>query len=138
MSRGKFRFELSEETAKSGQSGLGISLFDSWTGHAQDPKSLSGGETFYASLALALGLADVVRGEAGGSALETLFVDEGFGSLDQDTLYEVLDQLDELRAGRRVVGVVSHVTEMKESIPDRIEVRRRPDSTSVVVRSGSA
>ena len=133
MSSGKFRFELNEETARAGQSGLGISLFDSWTGQPQDPKSLSGGETFYASLALALGLADVVRGEAGGSALETLFVDEGFGSLDQDTLYQVLEQLDQLRAGRRAVGVVSHVTEMKESIPDRIEVRRQADSTSIVV-----
>ncbi len=133
MSSGKFRFELNEETARAGQSGLGISLFDSWTGKPQDPKSLSGGETFYASLALALGLADVVRGEAGGSSLETLFVDEGFGSLDQDTLYQVLEQLDQLRAGRRAVGVVSHVTEMKESIPDRIEVRRQADSTSVVV-----
>ena len=133
MSSGKFRFELSEDTARAGQSGLGISLFDSWTGRPQDPKSLSGGETFYASLALALGLADVVRGEAGGSALETLFVDEGFGSLDQDTLYQVLEQLDQLRAGRRAVGVVSHVTEMKESIPDRIEVRRQSDSTSIVV-----
>lgn len=133
MSAGKFQFQLSEDTARAGQSGLGISLFDSWTGEPQDPKSLSGGETFYASLALALGLADVVRGEAGGSSLETLFVDEGFGSLDQDTLYQVLEQLDQLRAGRRAVGVVSHVAEMKESIPDRIEVRRQQDSSSVVV-----
>ena len=75
-----------------------------------------------------------MRGEAGGSALETLFIDEGFGSLDQATLYQVLDQLDELRSGRRVVGVISHVTEMKESIPDRIEVTRGDDSTSSVTR----
>ncbi len=133
MSSGKFSFELNEETSR-GQSGLGISLHDAWTGHRQDPKSLSGGETFYAALSLALGLADVVRGEAGGSALETLFIDEGFGSLDQATLYQVLDQLDELRSGRRVVGVISHVTEMKESIPDRIEVTRGEDSTSSVTR----
>lgn len=137
MSSGKFSFELNEATSR-GQSGLGISLHDAWTGHRQDPKSLSGGETFYAALSLALGLADVVRGEAGGSALETLFIDEGFGSLDQATLYQVLDQLDELRSGRRVVGVISHVTEMKESIPDRIEVTRGADSTSSVTRpSGS-
>lgn len=133
MSSGKFSFELNEETSR-GQSGLGIALHDAWTGHRQDPKSLSGGETFYAALSLALGLADVVRGEAGGSALETLFIDEGFGSLDQATLYQVLDQLDELRSGRRVVGVISHVTEMKESIPDRIEVTRGADSTSSVTR----
>ncbi|MBI1352676.1 MAG: AAA family ATPase [Actinomycetales bacterium] len=135
MSAGKFSFAPSDTTAGSGQSGLGITLLDSWTGQSQDPKALSGGETFYASLALALGLADVVRGEAGGSALETLFVDEGFGSLDQDTLGQVLDQLDALRAGNRVVGVVSHVTEMRESIPDRLEVRREEDKTSVIRRA---
>jgi exonuclease SbcC len=133
MSSGKFSFELNDQ-ASSGYSGLGILLRDAWTGHQQEPKSLSGGETFYASLSLALGLADVVRGEGAGSELETLFIDEGFGSLDQDTLYQVLEQLDRLRAGRRAVGVVSHVTEMKESIPDRIEVRRRSDSTSIVTR----
>ncbi len=135
MSAGRFSFALSEDAAGSGQSGLGITLLDSWTGHEQDPKSLSGGETFYASLSLALGLADVVRGEAGGSTLETLFVDEGFGSLDQDTLAQVLDQLDSLRAGNRVVGVISHVTEMRESIPDRLEVRRQDDRTSLLRRS---
>jgi exonuclease SbcC len=135
MSSGKFAFELNEDAAKAGQAGLGIWLYDSWTGKTQDPKSLSGGETFYASLALALGLADVIRSEASGSSLETLFVDEGFGSLDQDTLYQVLEQLDQLRAGHRAVGVVSHVTEMKESIPDRIEVRRQPDSTSTIARA---
>lgn len=133
MSSGKFTFELNEETSK-GHSGLGILLVDAWTGHSQEPRSLSGGETFYASLALALGLADVVKGEIAGSALETLFVDEGFGSLDQGTLYQVLDQLDQLRSGRRAVGVISHVTEMKESIPDRLEVRRQADSTSTVSR----
>jgi exonuclease SbcC len=133
MSSGKFSFELNDQ-ASAGYSGLGILLRDAWTGHQQEPKSLSGGETFYASLSLALGLADVVRGEGAGSELETLFIDEGFGSLDQDTLYQVLEQLDKLRAGRRAVGVVSHVTEMKESIPDRIEVRRLADSTSTVTR----
>jgi DNA repair protein SbcC/Rad50 len=74
----------------------------------------------------------VVRSEAGGSRLETLFVDEGFGSLDQDTLAEVLDQLGDLRRGARVVGVVSHVSEMREAIPDRIEVLPGPDRTSVI------
>ena len=77
-----------------------------------------------------------MRGEAGGAALETLFVDEGFGSLDQDALALVLDQLDRLRSGNRVVGVVSHVTEMKEAIPDRLEVRRRDDRSSLVRHAG--
>jgi exonuclease SbcC len=137
MSEGRFAFELSETAVGSGYSGLGITVLDVWSGHGRDPKSLSGGETFYASLALALGLADVVRSEAGGSALETLFVDEGFGSLDQDTLGGVLDQLDALRAGNRVVGVVSHVTEMRESIPDRLEVRRTDDKTSQIRRASA-
>ena len=137
MSGGRFSFIPSFETARSGQSGLGVTVMDSWSGQPQDPKALSGGETFYASLALALGLADVVRNDVHGSALETLFVDEGFGSLDQDTLAQVLDELDGLRAGNRVVGVVSHVTEMKESIPERIEVRRQADRTSVIHRDRS-
>ena len=131
MSSGKFTFQIDQEAGK-GQSGLGISVLNTWSGSSQDPRSLSGGETFYASLALALGLADVVRSEAGGSRLETLFVDEGFGSLDQDTLAEVLDQLGDLRRGARVVGVVSHVSEMREAIPDRIEVLPGPDRTSVI------
>ncbi len=137
MSSGKFSFELGEHSGR-GSAGLGIAIRDAWTGQIQEPKSLSGGETFYASLALALGLADIVKSEAGGSSLETLFIDEGFGSLDQTTLYQVLDQLDEMRAGRRAVGVVSHVTEMKEAISNRIEVRRQADSTSTVLRDTRA
>lgn len=132
MSSGKFAFEVTQELGK-GQTGLGIAVLNTWTGMRQDPRSLSGGETFYASLALALGLADVIRSEVGGSRLETLFVDEGFGSLDQDTLAEVLDQLGDLRRGSRIVGVVSHVTEMREAIADRIEVRPGPDRTSRIV-----
>jgi len=138
MSSGRFSLELNEDRAGAGHSGLGIAVFDSWSGTRQDPKSLSGGETFYAALSLALGLAEVIRSETGGSALETLFVDEGFGSLDQDTLYRVLEQLDALRAGGRAVGVVSHVTEMKEQIAERIEVRRQPDNTSTISVPGSA
>lgn len=138
MSSGRFSLELNEDRAGAGHSGLGIAVFDSWSGTRQDPKSLSGGETFYAALSLALGLAEVIRSETGGSALETLFVDEGFGSLDQDTLYRVLEQLDQLRAGGRAVGVVSHVTEMKEQIAERIEVRRQPDNTSTISVPGAA
>ena len=82
---------------------------DDWSGEARDPATLSGGETFVVSLALALGLADVVTQEAGGADSRTLFVDEGFGALDADTLDDVMDTLDSLRDGGRVVGVVSHV-----------------------------
>jgi exonuclease SbcC len=132
MSAGQYSFQLTEAFRGREQAGLGIEIVDSWTGQARDPRSLSGGETFYAALALALGLADVVHSETGGAQLETLFVDEGFGSLDQDTLQLVLDQLDHLRSGGRVVGVISHVTEMKERIPDRIQVRIQPDHTSEI------
>ena len=132
MSAGKYALELDDVAKGNAHSGLGIKVSDAWSGQSRDPRSLSGGETFYAALALALGLADVVRDEAGGSQLETLFVDEGFGSLDQESLQLVLEQLDALRSGGRIVGVVSHVTEMKDWVQDRIEVQVAPDRTSKV------
>jgi len=107
--------------------GLSLLVRDDWSGETRDPATLSGGETFVVSLALALGLADVITGESdaastGDSRLATLFVDEGFGSLDADTLDDVMDTLDSLREGGRVVGVVSHVAEMRDRIPTRLEV----------------
>jgi len=125
MSSGKFSFELNEETTR-GQAGLGIALHDAWTGHRQDPKSLSGGETFYAALSLALGLADVVRGEAGGSALDTLFIAAGFGSLDQASLYQVLDQPHHLPPGRRVTPFLLPPTTPPASTPARLPPPPRP------------
>jgi exonuclease SbcC len=97
-------------------------VVDSWTGQQRDTATLSGGESFLASLALALGLADVVQAEAGGTAIETLFVDEGFGTLDPETLDEVMAVLDGLRDGGRAVGVISHVEELRQRIPARLEV----------------
>ncbi|ERG64596.1 hypothetical protein L332_09065 [Agrococcus pavilionensis RW1] len=123
MTDGRFALLHDEGTAYRGKaSGLGIQVLDAHTGRARTTKSLSGGETFLASLALALGLADVVQAEAGGISLETLFVDEGFGSLDQDSLEAALATLDALRAGGRSVGVISHVQQMQERIPWRIRV----------------
>ena len=137
MSSGKFAFALDETTSGGAQAGLGIDIVDSWSGQARDPGTLSGGERFYASLSLALGLADIVREESGGVSLDTLFVDEGFGSLDADTLTVVLDQLDALRSRGRVVGVISHVTEMKEWVHDRIVVEAGPPgSGSRIAQSG--
>jgi exonuclease SbcC len=103
--------------------GLGLLVLDSYTGQRRDPATLSGGETFYVSLALALGLADLVRDEIGGAELSTLFVDEGFGSLDTQTLDEVMDEIDSLRSGGRCVGIVSHLGELRTRIPVRLEVR---------------
>ncbi|MDR2453189.1 MAG: SMC family ATPase, partial [Bifidobacteriaceae bacterium] len=128
MSSGRYQLEHSEakEAARQRRTGLALRVRDNLTGEARAPRTLSGGETFYVSLSLALGLADVVTAEAGGTALETLFVDEGFGSLDGESLEAVLSQLARLRQGGRVVGLVSHVETLKQAIPDRIEVRRAP------------
>lgn len=104
--------------------GLSLLVRDDWTGDSRDPATLSGGETFVVSLALALGLADVITDEAGGADLDTLFVDEGFGSLDSETLEDVMDTLDTLRDGGRVVGVVSHVPELQTRIPTQLRVHR--------------
>ena len=116
--------------------GLGLLVRDDWSGEERDPVTLSGGETFVVSLALALGLADVISREAGGAELDTLFVDEGFGSLDAETLDDVLDTLDALRDGGRVVGVVSHVSEMRDRIPTRLEVAKGRAGSTVAVRRG--
>ena len=105
--------------------GLGLGVVDRLGGEAtRDPRTLSGGETFYVSLALALALADVVATESGGITMETLFVDEGFGSLDPEALQDVLAELSRLRAGGRTVGIVSHVEELRRQIPDQIRVGR--------------
>jgi exonuclease SbcC len=113
-----------------GRGGLSLRVADAWTGQDRDPGSLSGGESFTASLSLALGLADVVAAEAGGVLLETLFVDEGFGTLDDDTLDDVMTVLDGLREGGRTVGVVSHVADLRQRIPAQVRL--------VKARTGSA
>jgi exonuclease SbcC len=133
MSSGRLSFLLDESSQGRGNTGLGINVMDEATGDARPTTSLSGGETFYASLSLALGLADVVQSETGGVSLETLFVDEGFGSLDTDTLERVLDQLDQLKSGGRTIGIISHVSEMKDRFPDRIVVSRDPEGPSRIL-----
>ncbi|MCR6492948.1 SMC family ATPase [Cellulomonas sp. P24] len=139
MSDGRFELVRSDERedTRARRTGLAMKVVDHRIEAARDPRTLSGGETFYVSLCLALGMADVVTAEAGGIDLGTLFVDEGFGSLDPHTLDAVLAELGKLRAGGRVVGVVSHVEAMKQQLADRIEVRRLPDgSSTLTVRAG--
>ena len=116
--------------------GLSLLVRDDWSGETRDPATLSGGETFVVSLALALGLADVIAHEAGGATLETLFVDEGFGSLDAETLDDVMDTLDSLRDGGRVVGVVSHVAEMRDRIPTQLVVTKARTGSTLAVIGG--
>jgi exonuclease SbcC len=130
------RYSL-EHTGRRGagetRGGLSLLVRDDWSGESRDPATLSGGETFVVSLALALGLADVITQESGGADLDTLFVDEGFGSLDADTLDDVMDTLDSLRDGGRVVGVVSHVAEMRDRIPTRLVVTKSRHGSTVSV-----
>jgi exonuclease SbcC len=113
--------------------GLSLVVRDDWSGESRDPATLSGGETFVVSLALALGLADVVAHEAGGADLQTLFVDEGFGALDAETLDDVLDILDTLRENGRAVGVVSHVAEMRDRIPVQLVVSKARSGSTLRV-----
>ncbi|MFI1505955.1 AAA family ATPase [Streptomyces sp. NPDC020597] len=122
MSSGRYTLVHSDDRAGRGRSGLGLHVVDAWTGRERDTSTLSGGETFFASLALALGLADVVTDEAGGVRLDTLFIDEGFGSLDDQTLDEVLDVLDSLRERDRSVGIVSHVADLRRRVHAQLEV----------------
>lgn len=125
MSGGRYEFVHTDRAGTHGRrGGLGLDIRDDYTGAVRPARTLSGGETFMASLALALGLADTVAAEAGGIILDTLFIDEGFGSLDADTLDAVMGVLDELRDGGRVVGLVSHVDEMRQRIPSRLHVVR--------------
>ncbi|KOV75304.1 exonuclease [Streptomyces sp. NRRL WC-3723] len=130
MSSGRYTLVHSDDRTGRGRSGLGLHVVDAWTGRERDTATLSGGETFFASLALALGLADVVTDEAGGVRLDTLFIDEGFGSLDDQTLDEVLDVLDSLRERDRSVGIVSHVADLRRRIHAQLEiVKDRSGST---------
>ena len=132
MSSGRYTLVHSDDRSGRGRSGLGLHVVDAWTGRERDTATLSGGETFFASLALALGLADVVTGEAGGVRLDTLFIDEGFGSLDDQTLDEVLDVLDSLRERDRSVGIVSHVPDLRRRVHAQLEVLK--DRTGSRVR----
>ncbi|WP_251092469.1 SMC family ATPase [Streptomyces sp. Caat 7-52] len=134
MSAGRYTLVHSDDRTGRGRSGLGLHVVDAWTGRERDTATLSGGETFFASLALALGLADVVTDEAGGVRLDTLFIDEGFGSLDDQTLDEVLDVLDALRERDRSVGIVSHVADLRRRIHAQLEVVKGRAGSRVLQR----
>ena len=138
MGDGRYLLQHTDDLAAGGRrSGLGLVVRDLWTGQVRDTASLSGGESFMASLALALGLADAVREEAGGFDLQTLFIDEGFGTLDDESLEQVLAVLDGLRDGGRAVGVVSHVSDLLTRIPIQICVSKSATGSSVRVRGTS-
>jgi exonuclease SbcC len=132
MSDGRYTLEYTDaRAAKGARSGLGLLVRDAWTGQTRETSSLSGGEAFMASLALALGMGDAVRAEAGGFDLQTLFVDEGFGSLDEESLEQVMAVLDTLREGGRAVGIVSHVTELRTRIPHQLQVLKQQSGSRI-------
>ncbi|MEV7604794.1 SMC family ATPase [Paenarthrobacter sp. NPDC089322] len=134
MSDGRYTLQHTDaKAARGAKSGLGLEVVDEWTGQRRDTSTLSGGESFMASLSLALGLADVVQHEAGGVDIETLFVDEGFGSLDDQALEQVMDALEGLRDGGRVVGLVSHVAEMKQRISSQLQVVKGRNGSTVLI-----
>jgi exonuclease SbcC len=137
MSNGRYSLLYTDE-AKDGRNrgGLGLKVFDAHTGKERETTTLSGGESFFASLALALGVADVVTAESGGLAIETLFIDEGFGTLDEDTLNEVMVVLEDLKAGGRRVGIVSHVAELRSRIPKQLEVVALERGSTLRVSAG--
>ncbi|MCP3764609.1 SMC family ATPase [Domibacillus sp. A3M-37] len=123
MTNGRFLLErLTERSKGNAQSGLDLLVFDQYTGANRHVKTLSGGESFKAALALALGLAEVVQNYAGGVSLETMFVDEGFGTLDPESLDQAIETLMDIQADGRLVGIISHVPELKERIDARLEV----------------
>jgi len=123
MSRGRYALRRMDDPVHRGRAGgLDIEIEDGWTGLSRPAATLSGGETFLASLALALGLADVVQSYAGGVYLDTVFVDEGFGTLDPEALDMAMQALVELQTKGRLVGIISHVPELKERVAARLEI----------------
>jgi exonuclease SbcC len=123
MSKGRYRLQrVTREGGRRRPGGLDLEVDDAYTGKTRAVTTLSGGEGFQAALALALGLADVVQAYAGGIRLDTMFIDEGFGSLDPEALELAIDTLVDLQASGRLIGVISHVPELRERIPFRLEV----------------
>ncbi|SDM41187.1 AAA family ATPase [Bacillus sp. OK048] len=131
LSNGQFSLERSErQEARGRQSGLGLDVFDAYTGQTRDVKTLSGGEKFNASLCLALGMADVIQSFQGGVSIDTMFIDEGFGSLDEESLNKAIDTLIDLQQSGRMIGVISHVQDLKNAIPAILEVKKTKEGYS--------
>jgi exonuclease SbcC len=135
LSSGQFRLVRSREAANQrSQTGLDLNVLDAYTGKERSVKTLSGGEGFLASLSLALGLSDVIQRENGGIRLDAMFVDEGFGSLDQDALNQAISVLGQLAGDRRLVGIISHVAQLRENIPNQIQVTRTRTGSQLEMR----
>ena len=133
MSGGQYELKRRREASGSrSQSGLELDVIDHYNGTERSVRTLSGGESFQASLSLALGLSDEVQSSAGGIRLDTMFVDEGFGSLDEESLQQAVRALSSLTEGNRLVGIISHVGELKEKIDRQILVKKDREGGSRV------
>ena len=131
LTSGQFQLVRHSEGAGMAKAGLGLYVIDAFTGRARDASSLSGGESFQASLCLALGLSDIVQEHAGGIEFDTMFVDEGFGSLDQGALGNAISLLSDLSGETKLVGIISHVEDLKANIPKKILVTKSRSGSSV-------
>ena len=133
MSAGQYELKrrLSAENLRS-QSGLELDVIDHYNGSERSIRTLSGGESFEASLSLALGLSDEIQSSAGGIRLDTMFVDEGFGSLDEEALEHAISVLNSLTEGNKLVGIISHVGELKQRIDKQIIVTKAPHGGSSI------
>lgn len=134
MTGGEYELIRQQEADRKNESaGLGMVIFDAYTGEQRDTASLSGGESFQVSLSLALGLSDVVRSHSGGYTLDTMFIDEGFGSLDEQALDQAMEVLHELSGDSRQIGIISHVGKLSETISPKIYVKRSPKGSSIQI-----
>lgn len=124
ISDGRYHLTLADDPMQKHNRGLSIEVYDDFTGKARTADSLSGGETFMAALSMALGLSDMVQSESGGIRLDTLFIDEGFATLDADALDKAMDCLSRLQRNGRTVGIISHVRELLEVVDDKILVEK--------------
>lgn len=131
LSNGQFELRRSDRLETHGkQSGLGLDVYDAYTGQDRDVKTLSGGEKFNAALCLALGMTDVIQSHQGGVSIEMMFIDEGFGSLDEESLQKAIQTLVDLQRAGRMIGVISHVQELKNALPACLEVNKTADGYS--------
>lgn len=133
LTNGRYQFELNQQIGRSkGNTGLEINIYDDNTGASRSAHTLSGGESFIAALALALGLAEVIQSQSGGIAMETLFIDEGFGSLDEEALEMAVSALEGIESQGRMIGIISHVRELKERIPQQVIVQTSGTGQSTI------
>ncbi|XBG77104.1 SbcC/MukB-like Walker B domain-containing protein [Enterococcus cecorum] len=133
LTQGRYTLEISDEKGRTASNtGLELVIFDDYTGEIRRVQTLSGGESFIVSLALSLSLADVIQQQSGGVQIEALFIDEGFGTLDEQTLQLAIQTLAQLEGQGQMIGIISHVRELKEQIPRQIQVKKLGDGRSEI------